>query len=387
VLLLVALGVVEWRVHIKHLSRIPIRIHVNGTRGKSSVVRLIAAGLREGSVRTLAKTSGSQTMLILPDGRETPIPRASQPNVIEQLRIVSSAASCHADALVIECMALDPALQSLSSRRLVGATHGVITNVGPDHLDVMGPDESSVALALAGSIPEQGKLFTAERRFFHLLLSAAEDRGTAVRHVREERDPVSADDLARFGHVEHAENVALALCVCEDIGVDRQTALRGMWRSRCDAGAMTTLTVEHDGRSLFFVNSFGANDPQSAQSAWNLTEARFGNVETRIVLMNCRGDRPDRSRQLGTICASWHDADHFLACGEGARFFVRAMVGGGVSRDRIHAFHDLCPDDVFRDVLALAGRSTLLMGIGNIRNGGMEFASFLRAMGNERVAI
>ena len=42
-LALVALYFVERLRHRRALAQIPLRIHVNGTRGKSSVTRLIAA--------------------------------------------------------------------------------------------------------------------------------------------------------------------------------------------------------------------------------------------------------------------------------------------------------------------------------------------------------
>jgi len=51
-------GVVEVRRHERQLARIPVRVHVNGTRGKSSVTRLIAAGLRSTGRRVFAKTTG-----------------------------------------------------------------------------------------------------------------------------------------------------------------------------------------------------------------------------------------------------------------------------------------------------------------------------------------
>src|SRR5687767_9147499 len=82
------LAVVEQIRHKRNLARIPIRIHVNGTRGKSSVTRLIAAGLREGGIITCAKTTGTLARMIFPDGREVPVFRPSRPNVIEQIRIV-----------------------------------------------------------------------------------------------------------------------------------------------------------------------------------------------------------------------------------------------------------------------------------------------------------
>ena len=44
-LVMTALGLFEMGRHWYMRRRVPIRIHVNGSRGKSSVARLIAAGL------------------------------------------------------------------------------------------------------------------------------------------------------------------------------------------------------------------------------------------------------------------------------------------------------------------------------------------------------
>jgi len=62
-------GIVAWR-HRRALRSIPVRIHVAGTRGKSTTTRLIAAALRASGRRVVAKTTGSEPRLILPDGRE-----------------------------------------------------------------------------------------------------------------------------------------------------------------------------------------------------------------------------------------------------------------------------------------------------------------------------
>ena len=87
---LIAWGTLESYRHRQNLKRIPIRIHVNGTRGKSSVTRLIAAALREAGLVTCAKTTGTLARMILPDAREVPIFRPAGANVIEQARIVGA---------------------------------------------------------------------------------------------------------------------------------------------------------------------------------------------------------------------------------------------------------------------------------------------------------
>ena len=59
----------EWHQIIRVRGRIPIRIHVHGTRGKTSCVRLIARLLRDSGLTVLAKTTGDAPELITPDGK------------------------------------------------------------------------------------------------------------------------------------------------------------------------------------------------------------------------------------------------------------------------------------------------------------------------------
>jgi len=81
---LAAYGIHESRRHDRTIRRIPIRVHVNGTRGKSSVTRLIAGGLRAGGILTFAKTTGTMARMIRPDGSEVDVFRVGSPNIIEQ---------------------------------------------------------------------------------------------------------------------------------------------------------------------------------------------------------------------------------------------------------------------------------------------------------------
>ena len=103
---LACLAYLAWLVlenHLAHKHRRAIGhvIHVNGIRGKSSVSRLIDAGLRSGGLRVLTKTTGTCPQLIHTDGSETPLSRRGKPSIKEQLHVLRLAARQQADVLVI----------------------------------------------------------------------------------------------------------------------------------------------------------------------------------------------------------------------------------------------------------------------------------------------
>ncbi len=380
---LIVLGLLELLIHRRRLSRIPIRIHVNGTRGKTSVTRLIAAGLREAGIRCVAKTTGTVPRFILPNGREVPVYRPGGPNVIEQKQAVTMAAAQRAEALVVECMALQPHLQWLSESKLVRATHGVITNARPDHLDVMGPTEDDVARALAGTVPVGGVFLTAEKTHRAFFQEVCEDRGSKFRGAEEISHPVTPADVGGFPYLEHQDNIELALSVCEEIGVDNATALRGMWRAKPDPGAMTEAQVEFFGRKIVFVNGFAANDPISTRYIWEQSLRRHRELKRRIAVFNCRSDRADRSEQLAESYAGWTQADEVVLLGTGQYIFARAAVKSGLDPTRLVFVDRTHPADIFEILLGLAETSALVMGLGNIAGSGLALAEYFANRGTD----
>ena len=368
---LAAYGVLEVRRHERNLARIPVRVHVNGTRGKSSVTRLIAGGLRAGGRRTFAKTTGTLARMIHPDGREVDVYRVGHPNIIEQTRIVQRAIESDADTLVIECMAVSPELQPVAELRLIKSTVGVITNVRADHLDVMGPTVDDVAEALGQSLPLGGHAFTAERQRAPILERIARARGTTLA-ITDEAD-VGRADLDGFSYIEHAENVALALAVCAHLGVDRATALRGMHLAAPDPGVLRRYTVRSGEKEVEFVNAFAANDPDSTLLIWQrLGLARREPGRTRIVLANCRPDRIQRSGQIAELIARRLDADVAVLTGEGTALIAFQAVQLGLDREKIRDLGGSGAERVYEHVLDLVQHRGVVVGIGNIVGLGEE---------------
>jgi len=377
---LLVLGATEYAAHRRNLARIPVRIHVNGTRGKSSVTRLIAAALNQAGLRTFAKTTGTLPRMLFPDGREYPVYRPGRhANVLEQLRIVSVARRHNADAVVLECMALQPRLQWLSERKLVHATHGIITNAREDHLDVMGPGERDVALALAGMVPRGHKFITAEKRNLDVFEGVCKDRGCELTvvtpdHVAE----VSDSEMEGFSYYEHKENVAVVVELCRQLGISRDKAIAGMWKAVPDEGAQKVFEVDFFGRRLYFVNGFAANDPESTRTVWLHSLELFPEAERRIAVFNCRIDRPQRSQQLARAYVDWPQADAVILMGTGTYVLAREATRRGC--DPATFIHQEGADagEVFETIVGVAGQSAVVAGMANIAGPGLELVHFFQ---------
>ena len=159
-LLLVGIGLIESYYHQISLNNLAIRIHVNGSRGKSSVTRLIAAGLRAGGLKTIAKTTGTAPRIIDQTGIDRIIHRLRSASIGEQVRLLRNFSKQKPDAIVIECMAVNPQYQWIAEQKMIKSTISVMTNVRPDHLDEMGYTIYDNAMSLSNTIPFNGDFVT-----------------------------------------------------------------------------------------------------------------------------------------------------------------------------------------------------------------------------------
>jgi poly-gamma-glutamate synthase PgsB/CapB len=383
-LLLIALlgyGIIELRNHHINVRKIPIRIQVNGTRGKSSVTRLIAGGLRAGGMRVVAKTTGTKPRFIISDKEEIPIKRLGKPNIIEETRIFRQAQKYKPQAIVIECMALVPEYQKTECNQLVLTTHGVITNARADHLDVMGPTVKDVAIALSGTIPKNGKFFTAENFYLPYFQATAQKRNTKLNHSNP--NTITDEDMKGFTYVEHEENVALALMVCEHLGINRSTALAGMYRATPDAGVLRIYTVEDFGKRLELVNTTAANDPDSIAMLWEKCLKHFSALPQVVVLVNCRDDRVDRSQQLGELVAKQFPANFYVATGTLTSVFVRSAIRNGIPKNKILDLGGKSPEEIYPKVFEVVKKDAWVFATGNTVGFGEILINYFAAKGVE----
>lgn len=358
----------EARKHEKNLHKIPLRIHVNGTRGKSSVTRLIAAGLRAGGHKVLAKTTGTEAKIIFPDGGEEYIKRKGPANIRENIKVINEAAECGANAIVIECMAIDPELQRFCEQRLLKSHIGVITNIREDHEDVMGQGLTNVACALSNTIPDRGWLVTtlgAKELLYDIC-----DKEDIVVASGDDVDPAYFEG---FGYQVIPDNVGIALQVCELAGVASKVAIIGMQQSIPDSGNLQIAEIVIGNKKVVMIDALAANDPESTLWLWKHCMPEGGRV---LVLLNCRSDRQYRTEQLCRALSHVHTGSYIVA---GDSEFARSTLKK--LPNEAHEIYCLSPNPDFREVVDIIAewpeQEIVIFAAGNRKGFSQEFLGFL----------
>jgi len=361
---------VERRDYERRLNKLKIRIYVNGIRGKSTVTRLIAGVLREAGIQTLAKTTGSAAMVILPNGEEIRIERRSSATIMELFNIAKKHLKKDTEAIVFETMALFPANQIASQDLLVKGNINVITNVREDHQDVMGESLEEIADTMSLIIPHDGILITAEDRanLRERLAKNAEARGS--RSVYADPSWVTERDLAGFNYLSFRENVSIGLAVADLLGIPRSTAMRGMWNARPDVGVVNIQRTMWKNKEILWIPLFAVNDRESTIISVDALRPYYGQDTTRIGILNNRYDRADRAMRFANIAAKDLDFDYWITFGAYETQVTELMLQLGVPAERIiNLGFSVNPtlEQIFDRIASLIkGEQGVLIGLVNI---------------------
>jgi hypothetical protein len=357
---LAGLAVEAWS-HRRRLAAIPLRVHVNGTRGKSTVVRLVAAGLRAGGRRVVAKVTGDAPVLIGVDGREAPIARRGRARLSEQLAVVRTAARAGADALVIENMAIHPELQRVAERRIVRSTVAIVTNVRPDHGEVFGDSREAMAEAFARALPPGRPVLTGEPPDGLGPLPAALERSVPPWMV--------------------PDNVALALAACAVAGVPAEVAARGIvdWLASHPEPPVFRVADQ-----IRLVSAFSANDVVSAERLVGRLEAAGLLVPPVAVVLNGRPDRPTRAVAFGRFVARRFPAAPVVLIGRLGRLGRRVAIRAGKRADEVICLAGAPPAVVVARLRALLPDGGSVIGLGNLGGAGRRLLAWLAEREGER---
>jgi len=324
------------RRNIARLQRIPLRVLITGSRGKSSTVRLIHAALMAGGIPTLGKMTGTASRELDTAGAEHPTNRIGQVSILEMLETVHRSFKrdeVAPEAIVLECMAVTPDLIDLCTTDIVRPQVSIVTNALWDHLEEQGTSLEQIAVSLSGAMAGAEVAITAEHREATraVLAYEASARGCAFDSVDGALLPPDILDRLRGAH---PDNVAMALAVAAFAGVDRDVAVEGMEAATVEPLPLLPVVTEIDGIEWWYRDIGSVNDTDSLTPALEEARAQMPSDAVTLAILTTRWDRPLRAIQFAASITP-ADADGIVIVGEPDVIVRHYAYRAGWTKDRI----------------------------------------------------
>lgn len=350
-ILLLLLAFLEAFMHKRNLKSVPLRILVNGTRGKTTIVRLLAAALNESGIRTLGRTTGSDTEIIYPDGRIERVIRKRNARVYELISFFRIANREKVSCVVVECMALQSENQRAIRDKLVCPTDVIISNTYVDHVPEMGNTRESTAEVLAQSIPRNARLYVTEDFYDNI--------DARINHID--------IDFGKNQAYENINPISLAICKAflEDKNIDVRSLDNAIASFVPDQGLLRPLYTRNN---TIFVPDFSVNDLTCMKEDIAKWAKEYGKVS---VIFNNRRDREYRIFLIEkAIIANSDVVDSVYAIGDYKKKVARRLsrkIDAKVLAVSINELYDIIG----------SSSGEVFISLGNIHGSGEELIAML----------
>jgi len=358
----------------RKINRIPIRISVSGTRGKSTITRTLAAVLRAHGIRVLAKTTGSEPVYILPDGTIEKIRRKGPTTILEQKRLVSKAVSLDVQCLVAEIMSIHPDNHKTETHKLIKPGITILTNFRADHTDVAGTSVREISELFENDIFPGSKIIMPEKELNEFILKAVQQKkARLIRAGTGISLELNLPESVRQKHI--PANLDVIVTASRYLRIPDDHIVKGILDTHLDIGQHEIFSFHAGQRKIWFVNAFAANDPVSTRQIMakirEMLEPEITAGLMTIGLLALRSDRGERSRQ-------WLD---FLKS-DGQDLFSQIFVSGIHSRvftlklKNCERLRSRDPGEITRQITASSNSDMLVFGIANIHGLGMDLIGY-----------
>ena len=252
------------------------RVLVTGSRGKSSIVRLLHAGMHAAGLQAFARLTGVVPRELGPDG-ERSISRSAGAHV-EEMRWWLKRVLASAQGIVLENSAISAEFQVLAGRWLQPDVT-VLTNTLPDHQELWGPTAISAAEVLTAGIPNKGQVI--------LPVGLRSDNYLLELLGRRHCQLLFSEPAIGVEEGYRAVNMGLALTTLVHLGFEAETVLAAMRQLQPDRYDFQVVNCAGAEVAL----AFAANDIISTQALFK--SLNWSPDETSLIY-NHRADRPGR---------------------------------------------------------------------------------------------
>lgn len=312
-------------------------IHVNGTRGKTTLSRMIYEGLSNSGYKTFVKTTGTRATYIDVSGNENIIVRRGLANIKEQLKYIRLAKKQGAEILIIECMAINEELQYASQHKIVKGDITIITNSRVDHYEI-GRTKEETSITLSKFIGVNGDFFTCEDN--EIFRETCKKNNTNFHCIESKKWQL--------------ENINLATSVIKHITkMDEDEIIENISSYRADYGTKNLYKLNNGSA---FLNLFSTNDTESTFKI-----VKEYKEKNKVYIYNNRRDRGDRLLQFSNVIK-------YPTCVIGESVNLAKRIFRKKNIQIIEKLDLDNPDD-----------NILYIGIGNIKGDGMDLINVLEA--------
>lgn len=357
-------------LYIRHrVQSIRLRIHVNGTRGKSSVTRYIAAALRASGRPTVAKVTGEIPLWIDTNGAASIIKRRGTPRVQEQFRLISRVVHSGAGAMVLECMSINPEYQQLESRFFQPHIY-IITNIRDDHQEELGGHQKQQIDAICSAIPPRTQVICLDGIYRNAVEKAVKKQGGTLTVVNPENIMPGKPGV-------FVENIGLALSACVAAGMEYAQALHAIL-DEANRSELLAWKIPNSAKNLHFVNGFSVNDIQSAETFLRDWRQHLSSLTDVYVLFNTRADRPLRSRTFAHWLAERNELAGVMVTGNHKKAMQHILRKSGMEPEQIQVLSNNYCKNIVTCLERICPPNSLILGLGNIGGLGFEMVHSLK---------
>lgn len=354
-------------------SAVPLRIAVTGTRGKTSIVRMLASILREEGRCVFAKTTGSEANFILPDGEEIRVKRGLVPSIIEQKKVIRLAAENCADTIVCEIMSIHPENHYVEAQKILKPNIVLITNIRIDHTEAMGTTREEIGRVLSLDIPQNAAVFIPEKEMINSISDLVESKNGNLFYINEKLPEYIKNSDLTIDEKFFRDDLSAIHTLCRYLNISQKSIINGLKKVKLDCGSWSIYKYCRDKKNIFIVNGFAANDPESTRNLLKKVALVIPSFHSRklIGLLCLRKDRGDRTLQWINFLKNKmeNSFDRLFITGGHYRAVKRRLKDSDMIR-----FNSA--EKVMSHIFKDTEENSIIFGFGNIKDSGNQLIHY-----------
>jgi len=302
------------------IKKISIRIIINGTRGKSTTVKLLYEILKKNGLTVFAKITGDDPILLKPDGSLKLIKRFSPPSIKENIKLLIDISKTKPDAIIMECMALHSENQSILGKVILKPNYTIITNILPDHKEIMGTSIEENTLTILQCVHPESTLIITEQ-----VSNQLQDINLKTKNIEICKSiELSYNNINNIPYSIVKESWEVIEKLVQLIGIDIQIAKKRFLKEWELISKKIKLNIHENSVTVW--NLFSVNDVRTfhkfVKYLQNSTEE-----ENIIFIFNTRIDRPLRTKEFVDYISEHYSNSRIWLFGDGKylarKFFIQ----------------------------------------------------------------